>query len=84
MSLWAGVVDDEPFHSFTLTLALQLLLGKATEDGQWLIPQFLRNSRVVAAVNSGPSSDNSSSLIPNVTDIKCKQAMRPMALSEVL
>ena len=44
---------------------------------------MLKNSRVLAAVNSGPPSDESSSGMPYVTNDLRRQSIRPVAPFEV-
>ena len=94
IALWKASVLSSPFGPVLLVISLftvvtpnsslQLLWGKATEESRSLTPQISKNSRVVAAVNSGLPSDDSSSLILNITNMQHKQAMRPMAPSEFL
>ena len=62
---------------FTLTSALQLECGKATDDSQWCTPQSFRNWHVAAAVNSGPPSVTHLSGILNVVNMLRKKLIRP-------
>ena len=58
------------FTVFTPTSALQLLCGNATDDMRCRTPQFFKKVFVAVAENSGPPSNDSTSLMPNVTNVR--------------
>ena len=63
---------------FTPFSALLLLWGNATDESRWWTPQLCKNVDVAVDVNSGPPSDDSSSLMPNVVNICLSLLMRPL------
>ena len=65
------------FTVLTPISALLLLWGNATDDRRWCTPQLRKNFAVADDVNSGPPSDDSSSLIPNVVKVRLRLAMSP-------
>ena len=66
------------FIVFTPISALLLLWGNATDERRWWTPQLRRNVDVAVDVNSGPPSDESSSLIPNVVNVRLRLDMSPL------
>ena len=62
---------------FTPSSALQLLWGLATLLTRCNTPRLRRKVSVVPALNSGPSSEESSSAMPKVTNTLRSAAMRP-------
>ena len=58
--------------------ARQLEWGNATDDFLWCTPQSRRNFWLALATNSGPPSDDSSSGMPKVENVRRKQVISPL------